>query len=46
MIEQWLTDIIVLSVIFGIIFLILITCKGHDLCHKEKKLVYYFYLYH
>lgn len=38
MIEQWLTDIIVLSVIFGIIFLTLITCKGHDLCHKEKKI--------
>ncbi|WJG71262.1 hypothetical protein SIXOD_v1c26390 [Spiroplasma ixodetis Y32] len=37
MIEQWLADVIVLSVMFGIVFLVLITCKGHDLCHREKK---------
>lgn len=37
MIEQWLADVIVLSVMFGIIFLILITCKGHELCHRQKK---------
>ncbi len=44
MIEQWLADVIVLSVMFGIVFLVLITCKGHDLCHREKN-GYIFYVY-
>ena len=42
MIEQWLADVIVLSVMFGIVFLVLITCKGHDLCHREKKMGIFF----
>ncbi len=36
MIELWLADLIILSVMFGLVFLLLITCKGHDLCHRQK----------
>lgn len=38
MIELWLADVIILSVMFGLVFLLLITCKGHDLCHRQKKM--------
>ncbi|WP_342267079.1 hypothetical protein [Spiroplasma endosymbiont of Villa modesta] len=42
MIELWLADVIILSVMFGLVFLLLITCKGHDLCHRQKKMGIFF----
>ncbi len=36
MIELWLADVIILSVMFGIVLLLLIAFKGHDLCHRNK----------